>query len=242
MHIICKEKQGKSSRTLKEVLFQSRFILSSSSSSGTMGSTPVGVRRHLHQFFSIAVCLSSRSDVPPHSMMSSSHSLCSGRWRPSRHVTGIGNHGLNARRCPLPSSPSSSIAACPSPCVSAPGVMFLPIAGIGFQSCFFFTVSASPLIWQTLLLSGQFLGLERELHPVRCRPRSPTISGFLLGLSTSRDALGGSSVETFTTDGIAPAGYPLLGRCHPLTTLRCGSDFRLVNYLNVLNAALHVGK
>ena len=36
------------------------------------------------------------------------------------------------------------------------------------------------------------------------------LSGFLLGLSTSHATLGGSWVETFTTDGIATAGNPLL--------------------------------
>ena len=36
------------------------------------------------------------------------------------------------------------------------------------------------------------------------------LSGFLLGLASSRAALGGSWVLDFTTDGIAPAGNPYL--------------------------------
>src|SRR5688572_18834755 len=44
----------------------------------------------------------------------------------------------------------------------------------------------------------------------RCCPRLPTVSGFLLSLSTSRSALGGTSTKTFTTDGIASSGTPLL--------------------------------
>jgi len=41
-------------------------------------------------------------------------------------------------------------------------------------------------------------------------PTFASFSGFLLSLSTSRSALGGTSAKTFTTDGIASAGTPLL--------------------------------
>jgi len=100
-------------------------------------------------------------------------------------------------------------------------------AGMGWHQIsivFIFTVSASTLIWQTLHFWSSGWRGNSIMPPFAARIRQ-SFPGFLLSISTSRAALGGSSVWTFTTEmhwWNSPSRQSL--DCyHPLITLRCGT-------------------
>src|SRR6218665_3834260 len=72
------------------------------------------------------------------------------------------------------------------------------------------------------------VGLKRPLSPNVSFQHLPSalasFSGFLVSLSISRSARGGSSANGLHPDGIAPPGIPLLG-CSPPTTMRYKTVF-----------------
>src|SRR6218665_1256486 len=78
----------------------------------------------------------------------------------------------------------------------------------------FCQVVASPLL--VGLTSPVGLGdfLRSHVSFQQLPPALASFSGFLVSLSTSRDAIGSSSALAFTSDGIASPGNPLL-RCSP---------------------------
>ena len=87
----------------------------------------------------------------------------------------------------------------------------------GFHTYFFFTNGVSApsvrpsrfsLKESSRLITGSDIHMWYQKR--RCRPRLPAFSEVLLSLSTSRSALCSTSARTFTTDGIASAGTPLL--------------------------------
>ena len=79
--------------------------------------------------------------------------------------------------------------------------------GIRFQSYFFYS---QPLIWQTLF---------SDWLP----PTLASFSGFLLGLSTLRSALGGTSARSLLHWWHSPSRLSPTWLFHPPTAVRCGS-------------------